>query len=128
MSDFAIEMFNQTRDMIADEYKDRIEVIESSTGDEAYENFMQRYAIGGKPLNVYLIGLFDAGIMDDGNWYGIEGASCDDKLCEEYEDFYLDWRKGRKNMRSVYLSEAGPIFKNINDALLFVRDFNQQGK
>ena len=126
LSDFAREMFDRTRAMIREEYRDRLEVTSSSTGDEYEENFIQEYAVGGRPLDVYMIGFFDWGIDGDADWYAIKGASCDDPLREEYDDFYREWKTGRygKNKRSIYMDETGPVFHDINDAIEFVRDFN----
>lgn len=128
LSDFAQGMFDRTRAMIREEYRDRLEVTSSSTGDEPDENFIQDYALDGEPMEVYMIGFIGFGIDMEAEWFAINGASCDDPLCEEYDDFYQEWKMGRygKGKRSMYMDETGPVFHDINDAMDFVRDFNNR--
>ena len=126
LSDFAMEMFDRTRAMICEEYRDRLEVTSSSAGDEPNENFIQEYAMGGEPMDVYMIGFIGFGIDVDADWFAIKGASCDDPLRDEYDDFYHEWKTSKygKGKRSMYMDETGPVFHDINDAMDFVRDFN----
>lgn len=51
LSDFAREMFDRTRAMIREEYRDRLEVTSSSASEEPDENFIQEYAMGGEPMD-----------------------------------------------------------------------------
>lgn len=123
LSDFARQMYEKH---VPADMRDRVEVLESSTGDEYMENFVQIYSIDRNPAEIYLVSFFDAGINSDPDWFCIEGASFDDERCDDYAEFYKIWiaEWHPEVMDSAtYFTESGPAFRRLKDALRFSRDF-----
>ena len=123
LSPFARQMYE--RHVPAD-MRDRVEVLESSTGDEHMENFVQSYSIDKNPEEIYLVSFFDAGIDSDSDWFCVHGASCDDERCDDYVDFYKIWLAEwhpEVMDSTTYFGESGPAFRKMKDALRFSRDF-----
>lgn len=123
LSDFARQMYEKH---VPADMRDRVEVLESSTGDEHMENFIQSYSIEKNPEEIYLVSFFDAGIDSDPDWFCVHGASCDDERCDDYAKFYKIWLAEwhPEVMDSTkYFGESGPAFRRLKDALRFSRDF-----
>ena len=122
LSGFARQMYEKH---VPADMRDRVEVLESSTGDEHMENFVQSYSIDKNPEEIYLVSFFDAGIDSDPDWFCVHGASCDDERCDDYVDFYkiwlAEWHPEVKDTKYFY--ESGPAFRKMKDALRFSRDF-----
>lgn len=122
LSPFARQMYEKH---VPADMRDKVEVLESSTGDEYMENFVQSYSIEKNPVEIYLVSFYDAGIESDPDWFCVEGASCDDERCDDYAEFYkiwmAEWHPEVKD--TTYFMESGPAFRNLKDALRFSRDF-----
>ena len=123
LSDFARQMYEKH---VPADMRDRVDVLESSKGDEQMENFIQSYSIEKNPEEIYLVSFFDAGIDSDPDWFCVHGASCDDERCDDYAEFYKIWLAEwhpEVMDSATYFGEIGPAFRRLKDALRFSRDF-----
>ena len=128
LSSFAEKMLIMTLDQIPEDMANKLTVTNSSTGDEPYENFIQEYALGGKPLGVYMIGFIDGRIDGRMDWYAIDDFNVDhsDKW-DEYEEAFWEWAKLKRNKQMIGIrGESGALFENIMDALDFLDYFERK--
>lgn len=124
----AEEIFADTQSQMPEELQNRVTVRESSTGDEAYQNFLQSYDIDGKPSGITRIEFFDAGIDENPTRFLIDGSDVDALQAEQerWESLAEEYHRTHPDVPVSFFDEAGIGFSNFKDAYDFLRWVQQQ--
>mgnify|MGYP001776665503 CR=1 FL=1 len=128
LSPFAEEVANRVYDSLPTALKGRVSVRSSSTGDEPYEGFVQRYDIDGKPSKVYYVEPLDLPIDSSMGQYAIEDYNVDNpELLDEYSRLFREYMENKPSVEAYESDERGGMFGKFEDALDFLSFVDARG-